>query len=196
VPVSIPDTRDQGDDCQSRGAAETRAHTPPCKRRGFPTPTSVRIKRPRVKPAACTISPFEDVLMTTQMRPTQAARVVHMRTRPLEEFAAATDEALASSAPALRFRNIRPDVQGLQVRHRGVAVIALVADQVRDRPHRVRRWLQGDVLLGGGDQRLVQSGRVAQVAPLQRHGHERAGSSGSRRAQPCAPGASGPLASG
>jgi hypothetical protein len=46
--------------------------------------------------------------MTTQMRPTQAARVVQVRIRPFEQFLALTQEPLAAPGAA----ELKPNVVG------------------------------------------------------------------------------------
>lgn len=130
VRVVVPDARDQLDDTKYR---EYEGRDAPLQAPGLPDADEGAHQESEVEAGRMHDQSFEDVLMTSQMRPPHAARLVQARIRPLEQFAAATQEALASCAahpltigvhrrlrirglhpvspPALRFRNVRPDLQ-------------------------------------------------------------------------------------
>src|SRR3979409_1064381 len=93
---------------------------------------------------------FEHVLLPAHVRSPEPTRLVEMRARSLQQFAASAEEALAAisaDAPAIRIHCVacsdlvRPrlpaaigladvgaNLKRLQIVHRGAAVVALVGD--------------------------------------------------------------------
>src|SRR3989442_412539 len=139
---------------------------------------------------------FEGVPMPRQVRAAHPAGVVHVSEGPFDILSASTQEPLTAHpahAPSitidgtLRFRrrrpvsaatlglgDVRPHADRVQIDHRLVAVISLVSDKLGERRRRGARGVDGLDLFGGGDRRLAETGRVADVRALQGHGDHRA----------------------
>ena len=66
--------------------------------------------------------------------------------------------------------DVRPHAEGVQINHRLVAVIPLVGDELGQRRRQGTRGVSGLDLLGGGDHRLDETRRIADVGAVQRDG--------------------------
>ena len=130
--------------------------------------------------------------MPAQVNPAQPAGVIDVRKRPFDVLAAAPHQPLPARAPdapaiaidgllglrllgpapaaAIGLGEIGPEAEGPEGEQGVVAVVAPIADEVR-RGTRVH----GRQLLGCRQRRREQTRRVADVGPVQRHRHQRAG---------------------
>ena len=66
------------------------------KPRGVPAPRIARISRPRLNPPAWISSRLEDVRVTAQVGTAHAPRVIEMRKRAFDQFAAPTHQTAAA----------------------------------------------------------------------------------------------------
>ena len=137
-------------------------------------------EQPEIQAADLQEHALEDVAVSAQVHPAQPPGGVEMRVGTFEAFTAPTQQPLPARAAnpppvgihrvtghvlpapvapaAVRLRHVAADPQRGQRDQRLIAVVALVADQLRDagprRQHRVD-------LFGGDDQRLKHRRRVA-----------------------------------
>ena len=70
----------------------------PCRPRGVPTPTAVRIQ-PEIERAGMHEQSLQDVLVPAHVRAPEATGLIEMRTRSLEQFAASSEQARPAVAP-------------------------------------------------------------------------------------------------
>jgi hypothetical protein len=102
---------------------------------------------------------FEHVLVPAHVRSPEPARLVEMRTRSLEQFAASAEEPLAAVSPdaasiridcvpfgclvrprleaAIRFADVGTNLERLEIVHGGATVVALVRNHLLDRRDRI-----------------------------------------------------------
>ena len=138
---------------------------------------------------------LEDVVVTPQVRPPHAARVVQVRVRTFQEFATFPQQPLTAFAvnPApirvhrvalgmlinpvlrrtIRFTDVSAEAHVVELPDLRPAVIALVGhDLARDLDRLVRGLLDRDQLLDGFRQRLIDRRGVALVGALHRDDHD------------------------
>src|SRR5258708_14174330 len=141
---------------------------------------------------------LENVCVTAKMGASHAAGLVQMREGTLEHLAAPTLQPLASLAansstiridprlprdvvlplpsPAIRLGEVRPQALLLQLHERPIAVVTLVADDLRQafgvEPVMVHRGPDLVELLVGFLQRALDCFRVSRVRSLHGHRHE------------------------
>src|SRR3989454_265587 len=189
-----PDVRHEHSEGDFERAGAEPASLQPSRRAA---PECLPHEQAEIERAGMNEQPLQDVVMAPQVRAAEAAGVVHVGEGPLDVFAAASHDPLASRpahAPAisvdrgLRLRRLRPvpsaalglgDVRAhgdrLEIDHRLVTVIPLVGDDRSEHRWRRPRGMRGLDLCRGGDGGLDETRRVTDVGPVQRHRHERAG---------------------
>ena len=160
---------------------------------------------------------LQDVRVAAQMGAPHPARVVEMRKRAFDPFAALAHQAAAASSPhpatiarhrrpglgilrpitspPVRLGHVGPDTPGVQVDQGLIAVIPLITDDLFQRLPIVNVGLRVFDLLGRGDGGLDDRRGVADIGPLPCHRDNRAGLQCRRHARLCAPDACGHLSS-
>ena len=140
---------------------------------------------------------LQDVRVAAQMRTAHAPRVIEVRERAFDRLTASPHQAPSASslhpaaiaidrrlrvrrlrpvaAASVRLGDVRPDTDRVEVHHRLVAVIPLVADQFVQCLWRLDVPLRVFDLLGRGRHRFDDRRRVALVGALQRDGDNGAG---------------------
>src|SRR5438552_7254204 len=169
--------------------------TPPpaaLKTTGGPPADRVAHQEPEIEGAGVHDQALEDVRMAAQVNLPQPAGVIDMGKRALDVFPSAPHQAPAPRAadsptiavhgalslgrlaptpsPAIGLDEVGAEAEGPQRQQRVVAVIPAVADEGRR-----RTGLPGRQLLGRRQRRRAHTRRVADVSPVQGHGHQRAG---------------------
>ena len=160
-------------------------------------PDQMTHDEPEIEATRMNQEALQDVGVAAQMGAPHPARVVEMRKRAFDPFAALAHQAAAASSPhpatiaihrrpglgilrpitspPVRLGHVGPDTHGVQVDQGLIAVIPLIIDDLFQRLPIVNVGLRVFDLLGRGDGGLDDRRGVADIGTLQCHRDNRAG---------------------